>query len=152
MASIRVSEDLKARIKAEREKHGFKKESEVINKWMVKENSSSRLKQLKQKNLELEEKLCFIKSCASDELYDNMEKTTKLLSDWLDRVVVPASLHREVFQLVKENEKLTPLIMKNEILTMKDSVQSAQISEMKQSYDEVSSSIQSILKLGDLNG
>ena len=151
MASVRVSEDLKAKIKAEREKRGFKKESEVINKWMAKENSSSRLKQLKQKNLELEEKLC-LESCALDELYDKIGNTCKLLSEYLGHTVVLASFHREVLKLVKENEKLTPLIMKNEILTMKVSVQSAQISEMKQSYDEVSSSIQSILKLGDFNG
>ena len=160
MASVRVNQVLKNIIKSEKENLGFRKENEVINKWMMEsqvnlhpvvENLKNEINQLKQTNLELQEKLC-LESYAGGALYDKIEQTTKLLSNWLDRVVVPASLHREVLKLVKENELVH--IQRSEILDLEthNSKLTDQIVKMKQSYDEVSSSIKSILKLGDPNG
>jgi len=156
MASVRVSEDVKAEIKKVMKQKGFSKESAVICDWMRSSklffaDLKNEIKQLKEENQAWQEQL-EVEKHAGSELYDKMGNTCNLLSEYLGHTVVPASLHREVLKLIKENEKLTPLTMKNDILTMQVSVQSAQISEMKQSYDEVSSSIKSILKLGNFNG
>jgi len=161
MASVRVSEGLKAEIKLELKIRGFKKESQVIETWMmesrnpIKSTITAHYEQennkLKEENQSWQEQL-EVETHAGSELYDKIEQTTKLLSNWLDRVVVPASLHREVLKLVKENELVH--IQRSEILDLEthNSKLTDQIVKMKQSYDEVSSSIKSILKLGDPNG
>ena len=156
MASVRVSEDVKAEIKQAMKQKGFSKESAVICDWMRSSKSvfadlKNEIKQLKEENQAWKEQF-EVEKYAGSELYDMMEKTTKLLNEYLGHTVVFASLHREVLKIVKENEELHLLSEKNGDLININSELCGKINKMKQSYDEVSSSIQSILKLGDFNG
>jgi len=107
--------------------------------------------QLKYENKAWQEQL-EVEKHAGGELYDKMENTSKFLTEYLGRLVVPASLHREVLKIVKDNEELAGLKKEYSELFDRCSKLKLEVHSLQLYKFHTSEAIINILKAGDFRG